>query len=251
MQKKIIFGISLSAIFAILITISILFFSTQIITMIFCKVMFSKYPVVYKVPEKITLGNYFFTNTTKFSCFGDDFEFPWSDIAKQSVSQNFSMISFKSGILVTILSPEFSTDFAQTFKNKDPKKAKLYYSFLGEKALQDDYNFYKVILNTTPKDISLFKSPKKDVGITIKLVLKNLLAINGNSGIYEFDNGKFHTFQFGNPSMAKFIVFSIFNEKNKRLDFFLFDKKHKNKVNISQKEINFIVSSIKHSCLSE
>ncbi len=51
--------------------------------------------------------------------------------------------------------------------------------------------------------------------------------------------------------MAKFIVFSVFNEKNKRLDFFLFDKKHKNKINISQKEINFIVSSIKHSSLSE
>ena len=246
MQKKLIFGISVSLIISILLIVTILFFGTQIATIIFCKITLSKHPVVYKVPEKITFENYSFTNITKLSCFDYEFELPWEDVSEKTMTQSLARILFKSGKGIAVFSPEISIDFAQTFRSREPKKAKLYYTFLGEKALRSDYDFYNTILRITPKDISLFKSPRHDIGATISLVLKSLFASNGNSGIYEFSNDNFRGFQFGAPSMSKIVALSVFNEKNKRLDFFLFDKKNEN-VDISQKEINFIISSIKYS----
>jgi len=247
MKKPLVFGISLFLIISIILVIATLSFGTQITTMVFCKITLAKHPVVYKVPEKIVLENYTFTNTTKFSCFGYDFEFPWSDVAKESVSQKFARIQFKSGIWVAVLSPEFAANFVEEYRKKDSKMEKVYSFILDEKTFQSEYDFHKAILNTTPHDLSLFKSPGKDIGIAILLTFKSLLAHLGDSGIYEFDNGNFCAFQFGNPLMSRAVMISVFSGKDTRLDLLIVDKKNKNKMNVSQKEINFIISSIKFS----
>jgi hypothetical protein len=183
---------------------------------------------------------------TKLSYFGYEFEIPWTDIDEEKtkiVGGNKAIIAFRSGNVLSVWSGpphEFMNALLEEGKIDRDNLRKIY----GDQALESDYNFKRLILDTTPDKITLFSASQTAASQGVLLIVKGIcIPGDPNSGIFAVQGKEFKGFQYGRPqSPPKQLSVELFPE-NGHLDI-LFGQKKNGPTVISQADINRVVQTI-------
>ncbi len=185
----------------------------------------------------------------KLAYFGYEFEVPWNDLDNDKskiFGGNKAMLVFRSGLVLSVWNGaphEFMNGLLEQGKIDRDTFRKLY----GDESLQSDYNFKRLILESTPDKISPLSSEKTAVSQGVLIMVK-AICIPGdpNSGIFAVQGGEFKGFQYGSPhNPLKQLSVELFPEDG-HLDL-LFGQKTKGLVVISQADINRIIQTIHKS----
>jgi hypothetical protein len=204
-----------------------------------------KIPELSDSPQELTDFSVNHAQASRFSRFGYEFELPWSDIdeAKTKIIGQGCVISFNSGIRVG-----FTTEPARTFvKNvasKSGGEESLRRSF-GKDAISSDYNFYRLMLTTTPTSVSAFGSREAASRNSSLLTLKAIAMPDpGHSGIYSFHSANFRGFQYGAPGNSRHLVVSDLLDNEGNAEFIFFDVQGQSPL-ITQADMNRAIQSLK------
>lgn len=205
-----------------------------------------KLPFVKRTPAALSDLSIAQASGMKLSYFGYEFEVPWTDIDTEktkTIGGNKAIIAFHSGNVLSIWSGqphEFMNGLFEAGKIDRNSFRELY----GDEALQSDYNFKRLILETTPDKVTLLSDERTDVSQGILLMVKAICVPGDpNSGIYSVQGKEFKGFQYGRPqSPPKQLSIELF-PPNGHLDL-IFGQKMNGPTVISQADINRIVQTI-------
>jgi hypothetical protein len=114
----------------------------------------------------------------------------------------------------------------------------------GDEVLESDYNFKRLILESTPDKITLLTSSQTAASQWVLLMLKAICVPGDpNSGIFAVRGKAFKGFQYGRPqNPPKHLSVELFPE-NGHLDL-IFGRKPNATAAISQADINRITQTI-------
>jgi hypothetical protein len=205
-----------------------------------------KLPFVKLTPIELTDLSVSQAPGMKLSYFGYEFEVPWTDIDREKtkvVGGNKAIICFRTGNVFMLWSApphEFMNGLLEQGKIDRDTFRKVY----GDEALQSDYNFMRLILETTPEKITLLSSANTDVSREVLLTVKAICVPGDpNSGIFDIRGREFKGFQYGRPqNPPKHLNVELFPEGG-HLDLF-FEQKVNGPTLISQADINRVVQTI-------
>ena len=222
------------------------FFGTQTFFVLEAHNVARKLPFVKRTPFVLPDASVSQESGMNLSYFGYDFEVPWTDLDKEKtkiVGGNKVNIAFRSGKVLSLWSgqPHEFMDgvLKEANANRDDFR-KLY----GDEALESDYNFKRLILESTPDKITLLTSSQTAASQWVLLMLKAICVPGDpNSGIFVVRGKEFKGFQYGRPqNPPKHLSVELFPE-NGHLDL-LFGQKQNSAAVISQADINRIVQTI-------
>jgi hypothetical protein len=205
-----------------------------------------KLPFVKLTPIELTDLSVSQAPGMKLSYFGYEFEIPWTDIDKEKtkvIGGNKAIFVFRSGNALSVWSGpphEFMNGLLEQGKIDRETFRKVY----GDEVLRSDYNFMRLILETTPDKITLLSTKKTAVSQGLLLTVK-AISVPGdpNSGIFAVQGKEFKGFQYGRPqSPPKHLSVELFPEDG-HLDL-LFGQKENGPIVISQADINRVVQTI-------
>jgi hypothetical protein len=205
-----------------------------------------KLPFVRRTPVVLPDTSVSQESGTNLSYFGYDFEVPWTDLDKEKtkiISGNKAIIVFRSGNVLSVWSGqphEFMDDVLKEANFSRYDFRKLY----GDEALESDYNFKRLILESTPDKITLLNSSQSASSQWVLLMLKAICVPGDpNSGIFVVQGREFKGFQYGRPqNPPRKLSVELFPE-NGHLDL-IFGQKQNGTTVISQADINRIVQTI-------
>jgi hypothetical protein len=205
-----------------------------------------KLPFVKLTPIELTDLSVSQAPGMKLSYFGYEFEIPWTDIDKEKtkvIGGNKAIFVFRSGNALSVWSGpphEFMNGLLEQEKIDRETFRKVY----GDEVLRSDYNFMRLILETTPDKITLLSTKKTAVSQGLLLTVKAICVPGDpNSGIFAVQGKKFKGFQYGRPqSPPKHLSVELFPEDG-HLDL-LFGQKENGPTVISQADINRVVQTI-------
>src|SRR5215472_5397336 len=130
-------------------------FGTQSFLVLEAHTVARKLPLVKRTPMELTDLSISQAPGMNLSYFGYEFEVPWIDIDREKtkiVGGNKAIIAFRSGNGLMVWSGpphEFMNGLFEQLKIDQDTFRKVY----GDEALQSDYNFQRLILETTPDKI--------------------------------------------------------------------------------------------------
>lgn len=203
-------------------------------------------PFVKRTPVELTDLSVSQAPGMKLSYVGYEFEVPWTDIDEQKtriVGGNIAVIVFRSGIALTVWNGKPHALIDSLLENGKIDRD-TFRKVYGDGALQSDYNFQRLILETTPDKITLLSSKKMAVSQSVLLMVK-AIAVPGDpsSGIFAIQGKEFKGFQYGSPRISpKRLNVELFPEDG-HLDL-IFGQKKDGPTVISQADINRIVQTI-------
>ena len=142
----------------------------------------------------------------KLSYLGYEFEVPWDDLDEQKTRLvgKWQVISFHSGESIVFSTPP-PNGLVNSFFEEGGADKRAWSRFLGAETIQSDYAFIRAALETAPGDIGLL-TPRGAAARTIFLLLMKsiqIIANDGESGIFLIETKDFHGFQYGNPAAAR------------------------------------------------
>lgn len=221
------------------------FFGTQTFFALEAHNTARKLPFVRLTPVPLSDSSVSQASGTALSYFGYEFEVPWTDIDVEKtkiVGGNKVIIAFRSGNVLSLWSGqphEFMNYLLEQGKIDKHTFGKIY----GDEALQSDYNFKRLILETTPDKITIFTDSRKVVSQGVLLMVK-AICVGGdpNSGIFSVQGKEFRGFQYGLPqNPPKRLSVELFPPDG-HLDL-IFAQKKNGSTTISQADINRVVQT--------
>ena len=205
-----------------------------------------KLPFVKRIPVPLPDLSVSQVPGATLSYFGYEFEVPWTDIDRERtkiVGGNKAIIAFRSGNVLSVWSGqphEFMNALMEEGKIDRDTFRKLY----GDEALQSDYSFKRLILETTPEKITPFTDRRIAVSQGVLLLVK-AICVGGdpNSGIFDVQGKEFKGFQYGLPqNPPKQLSVELFPADG-HLDL-IFGQKKNGPTVVSQADVNRIVQTI-------
>jgi hypothetical protein len=222
------------------------FFGTQTFFALEANNTARKLPFVKLTPVRLPDSSVSQASGTTLSYFGYEFEVPWTDIDAEKtkiVGGNKVIIAFRSGNVLSVWSGqphEFMNYLLEQGKIDKDTFRKIY----GDEALQSDYNFKRLILETTPQNITIFTDSRTAVSRGV-LVMVKAMCVGGdaNSGIFSVQGKEFKGFQYGLPqNPPKRLSVELFPADG-HLDL-IFGQKKTGSTIISQADVNRVVQTI-------
>jgi len=205
-----------------------------------------KAPIVKKVPVQLADLSISQVPGRKLSYLGYEFEVPWDDVDEDKTKKvgEMQVIAFRSGnsMLFSKIPPK---EFVNTFLSMSKENSAGLRAIYGEDALQSDYSFRRLILETTPGKVTLFTPRRDSVGSAMLLVIKGIMIPRGGeSGIYWIRTSHFQGYQYGDPrSRPKSLDVELFNE-DEGLGFIFSQKEKATTSAISQRDINRVIQTV-------
>jgi hypothetical protein len=125
-----------------------------------------KLPFLKRTPVGLTDLSVSEAPGMKLSYFGCEFEIPWTDIDKETskiVGGNKAVIAFRSGNVVMVWSapPRDIMNGVLADRKLDRNN---FQKIDGDGVLQSDYDFMRMILETTPNKITISDTAESDAG---------------------------------------------------------------------------------------
>ncbi len=162
-------------------------------------------PFVKERPGELPDSSVSHATGRQLSYFAYEFEVPWDDVDEgkcRIIGGNKAIIVFRSGNVLSVWSGpphDFVNSTLSNMKIDRDRFRQLY----GDEALQSDFAFQRLILNTTPDQITPFISKGLAANRASLLLLKALSAPRGSdSGVFAVTAGEFNGFQFGLPQSS-------------------------------------------------
>jgi hypothetical protein len=184
------------------------------------------------------------------SYFGYEFEVPWDDLDEQHtrpVGANWQAIAFHSGKSVLLMRSqpdEFLKGVMKSFAANQQSYRRFFAKFYGEAAVESDYTFIHLVVETTPDKITLFTPRKDAVGVMMLVLLKSMVARDGRSGIFSVQTRDFRGFQYGNPQSKPAVIRAELFTDGGALEFDFHQSAKENAAGISQAEINRVIQTV-------
>ena len=222
------------------------FFGLQTFVAFEARSVARKMPVVKRVPVELQDLSVSQASGKKLAYFGYEFEIPWDDIDEaksRTVGENKAIIFFKSGnaLSLVISPPRQLVNKVFSSGNIDQTTFRQIY---GDEALQSDYAFRHIMMETTPDRITPFISRRDAVSRAMLLLWKGISAPrSAGSGLFTVRTGEFTGFQYGHPPNPDGVSIELFAD-NGSLDFVFDQKMIGPTVIISQPDVNRVLRTL-------
>ena len=225
------------------------FFWFQTVMLIEMHYSYRHIPIAHMTPVELSDRRINSGEGTKLSSFGYDFEVPWKDVDAEHIKRKaMIVIPFRSGLAI-LVGHGSAHDLVDTALENTKTDPQVFRAAYGDRAVQSDYEFLKLALNTTPASIRLMDS-KQDVVRKSTLVLIKALVVQGDSGIFEVQANEFRGFQYGDPEKhPKRITVTLYSADGGIELTFL--QSSLNLVAISQADINRVIQTLRYSGAAE
>jgi hypothetical protein len=171
-----------------------------------------------------------------------EFEVPWEvDDEKTKTVGTKQVIVFRSGnamLVMCALPREFVNTVLKTFDKDNFQK------MYGEEVLRSDYAMYRLMLRSTPDDVTLFTPRGEAVGRMMMLVVKGVaIPSEADTGLFSLRSREFKGFQYGDPQRrpTRIIVDLLADEGG--IEFNMGQKKDGSGPAITQAEINRLIQT--------
>ncbi|MFH0792306.1 MAG: hypothetical protein V1905_03780 [bacterium] len=212
---------------------------------LWAKVSFSqdKQPELYRTPLEMEVkpanyqvGKYFEVEHANLSL-----KTPWRDLVKRYRSDLVYKLTYTGDKSLMIVDNRQLPTFLETLNQEkfDSSSIDKILNYYGTENIENNKSFFKLILKTTPAEIS-FKTPAKEAVVksTLLVLKKALLGVHKtkDGDIYMIKTGAITAFQYGNPQADKEVTINVFGEgKNNWLLIV---------GNVTQEEIDYILGSL-------
>jgi hypothetical protein len=202
-------------------------------------------PDVTKVPVELPDRSISSEPGTRLSYFGYAFEIPWNDLdpEKDRAAGPIHVTAFRSGdaLWFSIFPPR---DLIQEVMKTGKMTPDAFRSVYGDAALQSDYAFRRLMLDTVPSQITPFIARRDAARATILLTIKAIAMPQTDSGLYLIQTADRKGFQYGDPrGRPKKIVDDLFSDDD-GVEFIFFRSGNPNAPSITQEEINRVIQSL-------
>lgn len=190
---------------------------------------------IIPVPRSVHPADFNNKETVEISTDYIKLKVPWK-IKQQVDNKDYNSIVFYDKKLVTIYNRLKEETIIDDFFKGTPEEIKGLKNLIGEEHIHSDFDFIRLILNTTPDQATLF-TPTRVLGrISTVLILRAMYTPLGDT-IFEFQMGSgLKGFQFRKASEKKLVRIFLFNEERLlfEIHFML----------ATQGEIDYVLSSI-------
>ena len=222
------------------------FFGLQTFVSFEARSVARKMPVVKRVPVELQDLSVSQASGKKLTYFGYEFEIPWDDIDEaksRTVGDNKAIVFFKSGnVLSVVINPP--RQFVNKVFSSGNIDQKTFRQIYGEEALQSDYAFRHIMMETTPDKITPFISRRDAASRAMLLVWKGFSAPwSAVSGVFVVRAGEFTGFQYGHPPSPEGVSIELFADSGS-LNFVFDQKMIGPTVMISQPDVNRILHTL-------
>jgi hypothetical protein len=207
---------------------------------------YHKFPDVAKIP--VPLPDLSISNVPhrQVSYFGYQFELPWDDVDEQKskTAGTIHVTAFQSGnaFWFSTFPPKDFVNEIMKGSNLDPQRFRQVY---GDNAFESDYGFHRLMLGTTPSEITPFVSRRQVVVASMLLLFKATSMPKADSGIFTIQAPGFQGFQFENPQAHPFKITDELYSNDGGIDVMFIQKVDGSIPTISQAEINRVIQSIR------
>ena len=222
------------------------FFGVQTIFTLEARNIARKSPVAEITPVELPDSSASQAVGKRLSYFGYQFEVPWDDVddaRSKTIGGNKAVIVFRSGNVLSVWSGS-PHDFVNAILSNGKIERDTFRQIYGDQALQSDYFFHRMMLETTPDQITPLVPKRQAIRRSMLLLMKTISAPRGaDSGIFAVRAGDFSGFQFGRPQSSYSGVSVELYSDSGSLDF-IFGQKPNGSTIISQPDINRILQTI-------
>ena len=133
-------------------------------------------PELWIVPKPLTDTSIERSAGRKFSCFGYQFEVPWTDVKQEKNSKSMDIIHFANDTVVIFFDPAQRADLLEELTQQGTKNESALKNILPDEATRSNYSLRSTILYLTPRDLRLFSSRREMVSNSVLLMLKPMWA---------------------------------------------------------------------------
>jgi hypothetical protein len=180
---------------------------------------------------------------TKLSYAGLDFEVPWRGVQAKKEYERLLRVQFDSGIIIVAHHPDHVVNPAKTMRDAAGGRQEDLQGAFGEETLRTPYDFYDVMLRSTPDDVVPFMGYRRARGMLVLFVLKSLEFREGTDRIYSLELGEWRGFQFGDPSRARLVRILLF-DRGEKIYQFQMAKAENSAATLTQGQINRVLTTL-------
>ncbi|MBI4137516.1 hypothetical protein HY469_05645 [Candidatus Roizmanbacteria bacterium] len=239
-HKGLIIFVIASLLFLVGAGFAIQFFLPQIFVTVFKEMSYSKSktPWLYEVPVSRSITRP--KNLSQYpiyTYYGITFRIPWSDEPEVTVHETNTMLKFDGEKTLVIRDPATAIDTAAAMTSGE--ESEQIQELFGAEHLENDYKFKKLILSTTPDQVS-FLTPGREATVSVILItLKNgLYLVPDSRTVYDFHTENTVGFQYGEPGVDKGVFIDFYDEAYTPLSLIITGS------TLTQTDIDSILSSI-------
>jgi hypothetical protein len=214
--------------------------------------MASQFPVIDKTPVALNDLSVSQAVGKTFSLPGYTFALPWSEIdeSKSKVFKTKLLIALHSGNAV-IASSVPAQDFINGIESDfNVTREKLRQGF-GDQAVKSDYNFRRLILYTTRKQIALTMPWGASSSVTMLLLLKGVMAPANDSELYAIETKELKGFQLGDPTLRPPKIAVELYDDDGEIELIFAQKPSGLVASISQADLNSVIQSVRKTPTAE
>lgn len=197
------------------IAVFLLFYARPLVFLMQTKRELRNSPGVWIVPKPLTPAPIATTvaRSLPLSYFGYQFESPTPEVKEERKLENVVALNFSDCAEMAILKPKPSGPLTSLMHQLPLNATRSFEDVYGKEAVRSDYEFRRTILNITPKDLSLFASPRQMVRDSIMLTLKGVDSQRFKNALYSFETPTMRGFQEGNITLDKGVVLEAFDHQ--------------------------------------
>lgn len=208
--------------------------------------MAKQFPVIDKIPVPLTDLSVSQSAGRKFSLPGYTFALPWNEIeeSKSKVFKSRLLIALNSGNaeIATSVPP---LDFVKGMEsNFDVTRETLRRDF-GDHAVRSDYDFNRLILYTTRKQITLTMPWRGSSSIVMLLMFKGVMSPDTDVDLYTIQTKELKGFQIGAPARRpKKMLIELYDDEGE-IELIFMQRANGPVPPITQAELNFVIQSVR------
>jgi len=174
-----------------------------------------------------------------------DYEFvsPWG-AAKITPFVIHVQFRFDGGQVVALIDPETSIDTMRNLKSTNPLEYQKFTNVFADHPIEFNSQLYEMVYGAAPSQLSPLGASRDALRMNVLLLWKLSFGFDAMPGIYSFEFGKNHGFQFGDPASGKPVAVRIFEDRDRQFRM-IFTVAAGTSGQVKQEDINTVISTFK------
>ena len=201
-------------------------------------------PALWNVPRPLSLGVDRPSTGRTFSCFGYEFEAPWTELKWERQYQSTLVLHFSTGGIIAAFAPVKNGSELDAMKQGAASRGADIGNIFGHEATRSNYALRSKVLSLTPQDLRLFSSRREMVANSFLLMIKGLEVRRVRGGLFSFQTAWLRGFQEGDPALDNMVSIEAFDSQDQKIELYI-GAEPAAKPKPSQNDINQILLSLR------
>jgi hypothetical protein len=151
---------------------------------------------------------------------------------------------FNGGQVAILFDPETSLDTMRNLKSTNPLEYQRFTNVFVDHPIEFNYQLYQVVYGASPAQLSPVMSSRDAMRMNVLLLWKLSFGFDTTPGVYSFDFGKNHGFQFGEPGKGRPVAVRFFDDRDRQFRLIFLVAAGSN-ASLTQDDINTAITSFK------